>query len=212
MEIQIAIASDLHCHHSSQQPAESLLISDLDRIPASQHPIESLLERIRTDKLMADLLIAPGDLANKADRQGMISGWSFIQEIGRELQAKAIVTTIGNHDVLSRERTEDAFQLAKRLRPAFPSSDQRETDEFWANGFYILNTGPVRVLVLNSAASHTNETMAKRGRITNQQLEQIDTALGKGTSLFNIAVCHHHPILHEDIGLGTDDVMENGSL
>jgi len=98
------------------------------------------------------------------------------------------------------------------LRPAFPSSDQRETDEFWANGFYILNTGPVRVLVLNSAASHTNETMAKRGRITNQQLEQIDTALGKGTSLFNIAVCHHHPILHEDIGLGTDDVMENGSL
>src|ERR1039457_5481428 len=169
MEIQIAIASDLHCHHSSQEPAESLLISDLDRVPASQHPIESLLERIRADALTADFLVAPGDLANRADRQGLISGWSFLQEVGSALGVKGIITTIGNHDVLLHETTVDAFQLAKRLRPLFPSPEQKQTDEFWANGFYIRQQDDVRVLVLNSAASHTNKTLAKRGHITDQQ-------------------------------------------
>jgi predicted phosphodiesterase len=213
MELSLAIISDLHCHHSSQQPAESLLLSDLDRLPAAQHPVEALLDRIKTSDLHADFVVAPGDLANKVDRQGMISGWQFVHEIARALGARAVVATIGNHDVLSREKTApDPFQLPKRLKPEFPSSDPRLTEQFWANGFFIWEADGIRFLVVNSAASHHNEILAKRGLITEAQLDKIRRGLEETNGQLSIAVCHHHPMLHEDIGLRTDDVIQNGSL
>jgi hypothetical protein len=213
MEARFAILSDLHCHHSSQGPAESLLLTDLDRVPASQHPVEALLNRIKASQLRSDFVIAPGDLANRVDRQGMISGWAFVHEISNALRARAVVPTIGNHDVLSRDKTApDPFQLPKHLKPQFPTADSRLTEQFWANGFFVWETDGIRFLVVNSAASHNNEILAKRGLITETQLEQIRAELEKTSGKLSIAVCHHHPMLHEDIGLGTDDVIQNGSL
>src|SRR5947207_1949563 len=77
MEMTIAVISDLHCHHSSQEPAESLLISDADRAPSSQHPVEALLDLIRTNALQATALLMPGDFTNRVDRQGFHSGWGL---------------------------------------------------------------------------------------------------------------------------------------
>ena len=57
-----------------------MLLSDLERVPAAQHPVEALLDRIKASQLHADFVVAPGDLANRVDRQGMISGWSFVHE------------------------------------------------------------------------------------------------------------------------------------
>ena len=81
MELSLAIVSDLHCHHSSQTPAKSLLLTDSDRWPSSHHPVQSLRELIDTHSLQANILVMPGDITNEVDRQGMISGWGFIQEI-----------------------------------------------------------------------------------------------------------------------------------
>src|SRR5436190_1217368 len=81
MELSIAIVSDLHCHHSSQGPAKSLLLTDSDRSPSSQHPVESLIELIKTESLKASILLMPGDLTNEVDRQGMLLGWGFVHEI-----------------------------------------------------------------------------------------------------------------------------------
>ena len=68
-------------------------------------------------------------------------------------------------------------------------------------------------MIINSVATHLTKEAAEHGSISHQQLALLETALSQKEALpFQIAVCHHHPILHEDIGLGTLDVMENGSL
>lgn len=213
MEMTVAIVSDLHCHHSSCQPAESLLITDADRSPSSQHPVEALLELIEKTGLRADALLMPGDLTNKVDRQGLHSGWAFIREIATALKATTLAATLGNHDVISRKPTSDAFQMARGLRPKFPTPSCAAYDEFWGKGFCLLEQDDFRVLVINSVASHTNEETAKQGLVSNQQLDEIDRSLtSRASKTFQIALCHHHPMLHEDINLGKSDVMENGSL
>lgn len=109
MGITIAVLSDLHCHHSSCQPTESLLITDADRSPPSQHPVSGLFELIEKHGLVADALLMAGDLTNKVDRQGIISGWDFVQDIARALKADILAPTLVNHDVISRISTEDAL-------------------------------------------------------------------------------------------------------
>jgi len=99
------------------------------------------------------------------------------------------------------------------LRPMFPASSRQEFEGFWAKGFCLLEQDHFRVLVINSVASHTNEKSAKQGLVSNQQLDDIARSLNTAAvKPFQIAVCHHHPMLHEDINLGKSDVMENGSL
>ena len=212
-KLQLAVMSDLHCHHSSLGPAESLLLTDADRSPSSQHPVESLLELINKDQLRASILLMPGDITNKVDRQGMISGWGFVHEIAKALHVDTLAPTLGNHDVNSRKPEEDPFRLVRGLSPKFPTLNEIVFDQFWSKGFCLLERDTYRVLVVNSVMSHTNEETAKRGFVSTHQLDDISHALAVAPlKQFQIAVCHHHPMLHEDIGLGTSDVMQNGSL
>jgi hypothetical protein len=212
-KLQVAVISDLHCHHSSIGPAESLLLTDADRSPSSQHPVESLLDLIKKDKLNANILLMPGDITNKIDRQGMISGWGFVGEIAGALKVETVAPTLGNHDVNSRKPEEDPFKIARGLSPKFPTSCDVLCDQFWANGFCLLEGSNYRILVINSVMSHTNEEAAKHGLVTPHQLDEISKALNRASAKqFQIAVCHHHPMAHEDIGLGASDLMENGSL
>lgn len=212
-KLQLAVISDLHCHHSSLGPAESLLLTDADRSPSSQHPVESLLDLIKKDKLRANILLMPGDITNKVDRQGMISGWGYVGEIANALNVETLAPTLGNHDVNSRKPEEDPFKIARGLSPKFPISSDAICDQFWAKGFCLLEGDYYRILVVNSVMSHMSEEAAKHGLVTTHQLDEISTALTEAPSKqFQIAVCHHHPMAHEDIGLGTSDLMENGSL
>jgi 3',5'-cyclic AMP phosphodiesterase CpdA len=213
IKLQIAVISDLHCHHSSAGPAETMLLTDADRFPSSQHPVESLLDLIKKEKLQAKVLLMPGDIANKVDKQGIISGWGFVGEIAKALNVETLAPTLGNHDVNSRKPEEDPFKIVKGLGPKFPTSDDMAHNHFWANGFCILEGDIYRILIVNSVMSHLNEDAAKRGFITTQQLASIEQALSATSpKQFQFAVCHHHPMAHEDIGLGTDDLMVNGSL
>ena len=213
-ELNFAVISDFHCHHSSQGAAKTLLLSDAERSPSSQHPVEALLDLIKVTSLKADILLMPRDLTNAVDPQGMLSGWGFVQEIGSALGASCIAPTLGNHDVISRQPCDDAFKLARRLRsPKFPSADEQAFDQFWSKGFFVVDGEQWRVLAVNSVASHTTEESAKQGLVTPHQLDSIQNFLSSATpKAVQVAMCHHHPILHEDIGLGKSDVMENGSL
>jgi predicted phosphodiesterase len=211
MTIKIAVVSDLHCHHPNNGLAETLLLSTAARKPILQHPVSALRELINKEGLSVDALLMPGDITNRVDSQGMNTGWAFICEIAECLKTKNVIPTLGNHDVASRDTKTDPFALAKGLLPDFPMAGQAGI-EFWANGFCFVEFDHLRVLVINSAATHTNATAAEHGYVSDQQLESIEKFLGTAQrKRFNIAICHHHPLLHEDIGLGTSDVMENGS-
>ncbi len=143
----------------------------------------------------------------------MISGWDFVRGIAGSLGVDILAPTVGNHDVISREPSDDPFSLIRGLSPKFPVESTPTFNEFWANGFCIHDGDTFRILAINSVKCHTNPQSAKRGLVDARQLEELDSYLEAGPPKpFQVAVCHHHPMLHEDIGLGTADVMENGSL
>ena len=99
--IKIAIISDLHCKHSSSEGAtkSTLLYSDDITGTAMTNPIKALKELINDREIETQILLCPGDIADKADPQGLTSGWGYLEAIQKSLKADLLIATIGNHDV-----------------------------------------------------------------------------------------------------------------
>jgi 3',5'-cyclic AMP phosphodiesterase CpdA len=209
----IAIASDLHSHPivAGQEP-ESFLTCDLQPLPWKRNPIEALKRRISTTGITADVLLCPGDLANRCSPQGMVTAWTSVNELGETLRAQRVIATLGNHDVDShRLHGDNAFAIARRVGGHFPLDEPVAAGEYWAKHFSIVRIDDTRLLVLNSVASHTNKADALHGLISDATLEALEESLGKtARGPLNIALVHHHPHLHEDIGTGAGDLMHGG--
>lgn len=110
-KVVITVISDLHCKHSSSEKQGSIsltstnLYSDgLRSENTPKHPVHCLLQEIERNisAFKSDVLLCPGDIADKVDHQGYITGWAFLEEIGQAINAKNLFATIGNHDVDSR--------------------------------------------------------------------------------------------------------------
>jgi UDP-2,3-diacylglucosamine pyrophosphatase LpxH len=205
--LSIAIASDLHCTLTTQTSI-SYLLSDLPKKPINKHPVESIKKVIKEEGITADLLLCPGDIADKVSKQGMISGWQFLQDIKLALNNASLVATLGNHDVDSRnQHNSGPFEFIKNLVDFKPTEDEVANDSYWRNHFCILHKHNYILLIINSCFSHTNETLAKASQISPAMLEKIDEELHRftGTDLVKIAMCHHHPIHHSNTSLEYKD-------
>lgn len=214
MEIRIAIASDFHCHPQGVTPQDTFLLSDMPRDPTGDHPVASLLTMIHEFQLRAELLLLPGDITSRVNLQGLQSGWSYGREIATALQVSEVAATLGNHDIDSHNLYERGpFDPPRRFNPTeFPCIHTALTGRFWSDGFYILQTAHLRLLVINSVADQYNEAAAKRGAVSPSALAKIRRALAESdAATFQVALSHHHPIAHENLNLGAEDLMENGS-
>jgi 3',5'-cyclic AMP phosphodiesterase CpdA len=213
MEVEIAVVSDFHCHPKSFTPWDSLLHYDASRKPANNHPVAALLRLIEQRELRATVLLVPGDLTNRVDKKGFRAGWSYCLEIASALGAKSIIATLGNHDVDYRKAVGDPFSFAKNLHPKFPVMGRANQRQFWDRGFCFITHDDLRVLVLNSVSQYADKNEVKRGCLTDRQLEDIDDELAKlSKARFQVALVHHHPIQHEILGLGADDIMKGGEV
>jgi 3',5'-cyclic AMP phosphodiesterase CpdA len=231
MKLKIGIISDLHCHQLAKYPEEieyekthekfykkeeSYIITDKP-LPLYQDPYLSFKELIKKKQLKGlnldvDLLIMPGDLGNKSCPEGIKKGWEITQEIGNLMKAKNIVSTIGNHDVDSRNIFgSNSFNFIKGIKPNFPSKDKKSNYEFWQKGYVIMEFDSYRILVINSVHSHTNKEQAEHGLFTDEALIGLEEELQDiRDSKLGIAVCHHSPMEHSRIGSKNNDLMYNG--
>lgn len=214
-EINIAIISDLHCHLKSDPPKqESYLIVGSARIPANQHPIESLLNLIYREKMTADILICAGDVSHRASLEGLSAGFAHLLELETTLKCSTFMCALGNHDIdFLRKNANDPFYLPQSIHSRFPVGENNK-NQYWSDGFSIVecNNG-VLLIVLNTVADHIDERTAKRGTFANRRLEALDKKLAQyPVDIFplRIATLHHHPMLHTNIGYEDDDVVENG--
>jgi len=219
-DISLAIVSDLHCHDETVAPRESWLIAGASRKPAGHHPIQALISLIRKDAISADVVVCPGDLANRISRAGMMQSWDHLCELKRELQSSLLITTLGNHDVdCHKKHNPDPFYIPRNLIETFPAPSVTALEDFWAKGFYVVD-GPSgsQFLVLNTVISHQDEVTAKRGTFDNECISRLDEFLTKRSEKdhtvapirHRIAVMHHHPLLHSSTRFSSSDVLEFG--
>lgn len=217
---RIAVMSDLHCHPSAgAEPGSevkewhSVLHTDALRSDDNPHPIEALRSLIKRRTLSANVIVCPGDLTNKVNRQGIISGWGFVKEVGGALACSTIVAALGNHDVDSRKiHKHGIFHLSRGVRNNFPVPAGTCEDQYYSRGYCFIETPQVRLLMINSVLEHHDEKKAKRGEWTIQHLDGLRSDLAMRTPhALEIAVLHHHPVPHADLGLDNDDLMINGA-
>ncbi len=209
-ELKIAVVSDLHCNHSrSEGGIDTWLLSDNMRRPVHQHPVQSLIDLIKKDELKVDLLICPGDISNRTDPQGLITGWSFLEELKVSFYASHLIATLGNHDVDSRgiHNKYDFLNMPRNLKDNFPFEFPLERKSFIADSFCIIDLGEILIFNFNSVHSHTNKLSAEESIISDDILENIKNELGyiKKEYKYKIAITHHHPIKHSNVGFKYKD-------
>ena len=206
--------SDLHCRLTDSE-TDSCLEVGSTRIPPMNHPVQALLDLLAQRDLLVDALIVPGDLTNRASREGLSQGWDFALEIARALGTETTIPVLGNHDVKSRpaaRRDRDAFYDARNLRPGFPFKDKDSCRMYFSDGFCSQTVGEdTQVIAINTVVDHTDEKSAKRGRIDDSRIHRLSEFLKNGENRpIRIAVMHHHPILHTGPFAKDTDVLENG--
>ena len=220
-KLKIAVISDLHCHPEQKEFAKNntLLFSDKLRSPIIEHPVENLLEVIEKDELEVNLVLSPGDFTHQSDKQGFFSGWSYVNEIARALNADDVIATVGNHDIDSRLSFSNySFDIPKKISQNFPIN-KKKIKSFWDTGFTFVEEEDFQILVVNSTHFHTHyneknpmENPAVKGRMDATQIEQIEQYLAANNHpcKIKIALVHHHPIQHSRLELGEHDFIENG--
>ena len=132
------------------------------RVPADDHPVESLLNVIEEEGFSVDLTLCPGDFTDKANIQGFISGWSYSLEINRKLKGPNIIATVGNHDVDAYNNYSNySLTTAKGIKQGFPLASEEECDTFWSKGCVFVEHDDYRILVINSSHFHHNRLFCK---------------------------------------------------
>lgn len=218
MELKIAVISDLHCRHSkSDKENNTFLFSDNMRSPIRQHPAQAFITKIKEQNITADIVLCPGDITNKTDPQGLITGWSFLEEIKDALSAKHLIASLGNHDVDSRRlfNNYDSFNMPSRLKENFPFHNDKARDEFYSKKFCFIELDDTLIFNFNSVHSHTNGEDCLTSIVTDDILENIEErlkVLSKKKFQFKIALTHYHPLKHANMGslYKDSDVIEKG--
>lgn len=224
--LRFAILSDIHAGDETQN--DTFVVAEPPDSAAHENPLADLGPFILSRGLLADWVINPGDLANRALTSGQLYGWRKLQELSDSLGAGGVIGTIGNHDVETHNPIADRGQILRNLAPSFPSPSAVLNAQYWRDGFYLDDRDPrFRILNINSCAefpvhpgsfvSAAEETaylkQIDRGEIPDARLRLIDTAL---TSLapkpVNLLVVHHHPVEHQlkDAFKDTYGPMVNG--
>lgn len=211
--MNFAIVSDLHAH-VLREHASSFLMGGQTR-SWKLDPVLTLLDLAQRPHISADVLLCPGDLTDQCDATGIESAARSVRQIASALGVIHTLTTIGNHDIDSRHlHGAEPFAPIQKDGALVPSSDPAAAQEYWTEGFTMRIQGAAAILVVNSGFDHKSPQEAKRGAISTATLERIEVRLAgiPAHVHIRIALVHHHPHLHEDLGLGTEDVMVNGSL
>ncbi|KQS36828.1 metallophosphoesterase [Pedobacter sp. Leaf194] len=214
MQFKIGIISDLHCHNldNNDKTQESYILTDVE-VALFQDPNKSFKKFLKENPdINVDILLAPGDFANKCDSEGLKLGWNITKELGKLLKAQIIIPNIGNHDVDSRNNFGlGAFHHIKNLSKDFPFQDPKQNDFFWEKGYIILEQEHIRVVVINTVHNHVDVESAKNGLISQEAINELEVELAKiDDEKLNIAMCHHNPIEHSHFGSGSKDFMHNG--
>ncbi|MEN2673148.1 metallophosphoesterase [Herbaspirillum huttiense] len=216
--LRIAVITDLHysCDHGA---APNRFVPQC-AIGQEIDPMASLIAMVNKEQLTADLLLCPGDIADRANHEAFKHGWSELKKLRDSLGASRLIAATGNHEVNSRpSKPEKTFteSVTSTLDPVglLQEIDDYPTDFsdaperrwiYWGKGYEIIETDDLCLVVINSCHFHVTMTESEyeRGKIGSVALtclrKELD-ALDLDQRKFRIVLLHHHPIPHEDLNL-----------
>jgi len=219
--LTVAVMSDLHAYDNDEPdnaPSHYCIRDPFD--DPGKSPIAGLTRLIESEHLSAEVLLCPGDIADKANPLAIQHAWKAIHQIGQSLRTGQIVATSGNHDVDSRFKHNDfdARGVLQALEPPYPFPDENLNDRYWSRHFVLTSGHCYRVPTVNSSAFHGegqySETKLyefERGRVSQRTLAAIRRELERSApALVNILLCHHHPHPHSELRLAESDLMAGG--
>ncbi len=215
-KISIAVASDIHASgalaHRDQTYA-AVSARDKSQFNALA-ALRDLVER--DDSVRADYLLCPGDLTNRIDVPGMRYAWESLTEIAKLLEARRVIATAGNHDVIRGEdlpegADENAWvQALRKLDPPFPDPGGDGSEMFFTVDFTVIREPLAQIVVLNSCARHGARGEYTHGSISDKTRHDIETILGDVSRPLNIVLCHHHPIRWRHLAPNDTSEMTGG--
>ena len=237
--LRVAVVSDLHfvsTDNIKDGTYHSWLTFDSDG-SFNNSFWQSLLDKVESNNIQADILICPGDITTHAESRALKFAWSKLIELAKALGCNLLATATGNHDVSSRNKPlENVVRgldadtslvgTLKGLTPPYPLVDFDKNDDDLAHSDRISYFGSdfllkddaddYRLVVLNSCGSHSADPLDyERGNISDPAINWLERALCQVKASTNkklgILVCHHHPILHPEHNLGSYDFMRGGS-
>lgn len=147
----------------------------------------------------SDVLICPGDIANRAEKESFESGWILVNQIRKELSIPTLLSVPGNHDHDSRPGNSiDPKTYMQFMTPGFPTSGFDSNTHFWAWNWFPMVSSDFNAILLNTSAYHgLKDEHLHHGRILpeirNQILSRVQEESFPKRDL-NILVCHHHPV------------------
>ncbi len=179
--LSVFVVSDLHAFdsnarkYSPDQLPSFLDISQPETL--TQSPLFSLQQYISAHTVKADVLVCCGDIGDKAYPSAISHTWERINKLKSALDAKLLVSTVGNHDVDSRYKYNDydAKGYIQGLSPTFPGPNEARTNEFWAQHFGLQHFP--RLSVWRVSAGHYGEPI---NRVPSGAISYIGARFGAG--------------------------------
>lgn len=214
--IKIGVISDLHCTYSKEyESQDTILFSNTLKFGNRKNQVLALLRLIKDNNLTCDYLLCPGDITNKMDVQGLISGYGYLREIQSALCAKQLICTPGNHDIDFCRENRSLFPHAcdslKHLDVAnYPLSDQNLSNLLLNEGACVYSDDEIAILCVNSVTNFTDKDSAREIFLSETLLTKIDNMLQRipETIKIRVALTHHHPIMYTDLNFRKYNVMD----
>jgi predicted MPP superfamily phosphohydrolase len=242
--LRIAVVSDLHAHDMSMdRTAGKKIPSWISQkpviYPPRNNPLTDLKQFVIDHEIKADIVVCPGDIADQANDAALRYAWQDLHSFKSAVGAIDLIASVGNHDVhrsipatpenpsasgvdyatISSTGLDSAgsspLTTVRQLSPTFPVQDSQECNNYWSNHIAAYSSENIRIVTLNSCASHGYITSGtpeyERGRFT----ELAESALGSYLSnseskAVNILVTHHHPQQITDLQFTDHSTMLRG--
>ena len=207
--LRLAIVSDIHADETETN--WSYVTAEPPVARTNMHPLNDLQQFVVDRSIDVDYLVAPGDIANQADTIGLQYAWRKLHGLASTLGA-GLVGAPGNHDVITHSEASDRTVMLRNLLPTFPTGSATMDDDFWRDGFCIIENPSHRFLVLNSTIDYPDypvgasrdsdqwrdyEIIIDRGGFPLDLEERLNVRLQGLPQKINVAVLHHHPQEHQ---------------
>lgn len=199
--------SDIHADESENQDTRVYVEPRAGR--RGQYPMADLEQLVASESLRADYLLLPGDIANKANAEGLQYGWRRSHMIAERLGAR-LIATAGNHDIVTHSMSENREQMLLDLLPTFPTGDPEVDERYWSSGWAVVEESDHRFIILNSTADFPTYpldptadeltqylSMVDRGGLAANVEQELELYLDSADPKLNVLLVHHHPVEHQ---------------